>query len=849
MGEVYKARDPRIGRDVAVKVLPKNVALDAERQRRFELEVKAAGALDHPNVMAIHDVGTHDGAPFVVSEMLQGETLRERMEAGRIPQRKALEFAAQIARGLAAAHEKNIVHRDLKPENLFVTSDGRVKILDFGLAKVQGPFGADEATLSKDELGTDPGTILGTIGYMSPEQVRGKPADPRSDLFSFGAVLYEMLSGRKAFKRDGKVETMNAILKDDPPDLSQPGSEISPVVDRVVRRCLEKRPEERFHSAHDLGLALEALSGSSDKTHASDAPAPDAARDFARNRRRYMFIAAITTVAFARGAYLLIERSQKPAAPPTHHRLTFRRGFIRSARFAPDGQTTLYSAQWDGDPSRLFTVRPESADSRALGVGDADLFAVSSTGELAIGVGRQAVGRSGAPGSLPATLARVPLGGGEPREVAANVLFADWSPDGRQLAVVRFPEGRGGKQLLEFPLGTVIHETPTGRAMVTPRFSRKGDQIAYIDSAGGDLGGAVTLLTLGGHPGAPASTRRITREFPSIESLAWKGDEIVFTASSSLTSGENDIYAVAPSGGDVRLLYRGTGTLRVHDAAPDGRLLVTSDNQRMGIMLGERDLSWLDGSLLADITPDGKRIVFTETFSGGGQQRGVYMRQTDGSPAVRLGDGLARAISPDGKWAITMPGISAKYLELVPTGAGETKKIDGQGVLYWTARFLKGGERLVAKGHEEGKRPRLWLQSIAGGKPRPITPEGVDIWSVSPEGTRVAANLNEPAILLYPIEGGDPQPLRGAESGDQLFHGGWIDGGRALLVVKVVEGTLHISRIDLVTGRREKWKELHAPDIASVASNPWLLSTPDGRNFAYSYYRSLSDLYVVTGLR
>lgn len=281
MGEVYKARDSRIGRDVAVKVLPASVASDPDRQRRFELEVRAAGSLNHPNVMAIHDVGTQDALPFVVSEMLEGETLRERMNGGALPPRKALDYAVQIARGLAAAHEKGIVHRDLKPENLFVTSDGRVKILDFGLAKVVGPFdGAEGATLSKDEQGTDPGTILGTVGYMSPEQVKGQPADHRSDLFSFGAILYEMFSGRRAFKGDTKVETMNAILKQDPPDLSEPGGEVSPVVERVVRRCLEKRPEERFHSAHDLGLALEALSGAGDRSGkqalaSTEAPATD----------------------------------------------------------------------------------------------------------------------------------------------------------------------------------------------------------------------------------------------------------------------------------------------------------------------------------------------------------------------------------------------------------------------------------------------------------------------------------------------------------------------------------------------------------------------------------------------
>src|SRR5712691_5157199 len=264
MGEVYRARDSRLGREVAIKVLPASFSNDPDRLRRFEQEARAAGLLNHPNITAVYDIGQHEGAPYVVQELLEGETLRAVLAGGRLSPRKAIECSLQIVHGLAAAHEKGIVHRDLKPENVFVTKDGRVKILDFGLAKLTHIEAGSQATnLPTATAGTEPGVVLGTLGYMSPEQVRGKSADARSDIFSFGAILYEMLSGARAFHGDSAADTMSAILKEDPPDLSATNRQIPPGLERIVRHCLEKNPEERFHSAHDLAFDLEALSGSS----------------------------------------------------------------------------------------------------------------------------------------------------------------------------------------------------------------------------------------------------------------------------------------------------------------------------------------------------------------------------------------------------------------------------------------------------------------------------------------------------------------------------------------------------------------------------------------------------------
>ncbi|MDQ2871150.1 MAG: serine/threonine protein kinase, partial [Acidobacteriota bacterium] len=291
MGEVYRAKDPRLGREVAIKVLPASFSADGDRLRRFEQEARAAGILNHPNITAVYDVGSDEaGAPYVVSELLEGETLRARMSGEALSPRKALEYALQIAHGLAAAHEKGIVHRDLKPENLFITKDGRVKILDFGLASWRplDAAGRDQTAAAHDPMAknhltalptmeaplTEPGMVLGTLGYMSPEQVRGRPADPRSDIFSFGAILYEMLSGRRAFHGDSAADTMSAILREDPPDLSVTNQNVSPGLERVVRHCLEKNPEQRFHSAHDLAFDLESLSGVSAPRAAAGTEAP-----------------------------------------------------------------------------------------------------------------------------------------------------------------------------------------------------------------------------------------------------------------------------------------------------------------------------------------------------------------------------------------------------------------------------------------------------------------------------------------------------------------------------------------------------------------------------------------------
>ena len=441
MGEVYRGWDERLGREVAIKVLPDSAASDPDRLGRFDQEARAAGALNHPNVLAVYDVGFHDAVPYIVSELLEGETLRTCLQAGRLTPRKAVEHAIQIARGLAAAHQRGIVHRDLKPENVFLTRDGQVKILDFGLAKLRDLTGSDPERETATQQ-TRPGVVMGTVPYMSPEQVRGLPADARSDIFALGSVLYEMLARRRAFVGETASEVETAILRAEPPDLPTLDARIPAALDRIVRRCLEKRAEDRFETARDVAFALEAVA-----TAEETKPIPDTGRPAARPAALALLAALV--VGLLSRCRPASPASARPTPPPSYTQLTFRRGTILSARFSHDGQTVVYSAAWGGQPAQVYATRigsprvpaPGPGGHRPLGFlarrGCREAGAVprkSRTGEMTT-KGRWRAFRS----------AGARLG-----SCSENVTAADWDPEGRDLAVVH-----DGK--LEYPIGHVVY--------------------------------------------------------------------------------------------------------------------------------------------------------------------------------------------------------------------------------------------------------------------------------------------------------------------------------------------------------------------------------------------------------
>ncbi len=701
MGEVYRARDTRLGREVALKILPAAFASDPDRVRRFEQEGRAAAALNHPNIVVIYDAGSQDGVFYVATELLEGETLRERLASHALPVRKAIDYAIQIARGLAAAHAKGITHRDLKPENLFLTKDGLVKILDFGLAKhaAMKPAGASHPTeLATQPIETNPGLVLGTAGYMSPEQVRGQVADARSDLFSLGVVLYEMVSGKRALTGESGVEVMNAILKQEPPELD---AALPPVLDRMIRRCLEKKPEERFQSALDLAFALESISGT---TSSGTQRIPEKKqRPYLRTIALVAGACALLAVAFVIG----LRRSR--TLSPSFQRITFRRGVITNGRFANGGRTIVYSASWDGNPFHVYTTQVENPESRDLGITNAILFGVSHSGDMALALTPDLTFFSG-------TLARASISGEAPRKVTENISDADWSSDSARLAVVR---AKAGFWQLEFPIGHVLYQT-TG-SIGTPRISPKGDLIAFLEQPLGSSGvGSVATVDMNGN-------KKTVTEFwlGILSGLAWSssGEEILFTAAPySLTT---SLYAVSRSGRQ-RMIAHLPGTFSVRDVAPDGRILMTRNvlSQTLSYLptvnSKEIDLYWHDLSQISDISRDGNTLLFSEggDASRSGEDYVTYLRGTDGSAAVRLGPGFPLEISPDGKWALVMGSTRApSQLVLLPTGTGEAQPLTHDGIHHQGAAWTPDGKRIVFVGNEPGHRIRYYVQRVDGGPP------------------------------------------------------------------------------------------------------------------------------------
>ena len=565
MGEVYRARDTRLGRDVAIKVLPEALARDADRLRRFETEARAIAALNHPNILSIHDIGTYEGAPYLVSECLEGQSLRQELGGGALPLRRAVEYGTEIAQGLAAAHDKGIIHRDLKPENIFVTRDGRVKILDFGLAKLARAEGSADEGATLETVPTSAGVVLGTVGYMSPEQVKGEAADARSDIFALGTILYEMLSGQRAFRRDTSAETMTAILKEEPPELSLTGKPISPALERIVRRCLEKKPLQRFQSARDLAFNLEGLSGISST---SSGAAVQARAEKRQPRMMQLAAAVLLFLLVATGSWMLGRRGASVTLP-SYHQLTFERGLVYAARFGPDGRSIYYSASWNGQPVQLYSTVPDSPESRPLNLVNSTLFAASAS-ELAISLGC----KDRYVGNCQGTLATVPVAGGSPREVATDVLSADWTADGAEMAVIR---QAGEKYRVEFPRGKMIYESyrPLRFLRVSPRGNAVG--FGVFVSLDGD-GGWGVAVNRGG--------KEIIRStlFTSLEGLAWppSGEELWVAATNTAGTGWADAVHGLGVNGQERIVLRLPGILRLHDVSRDGPSCVPGNRGEAG---------------------------------------------------------------------------------------------------------------------------------------------------------------------------------------------------------------------------------------------------------------------------
>ncbi len=846
MGEVYKARDLRLGRDVAVKVMPASFAADPERLRRFEQEARAVASLSHPNILAVHDIGRHGQQPFMVSELLQGESLREMLTRGPLSQRKAIDYGVQIAHGLAAAHSKDIAHRDLKPDNIFVTRDGRVKILDFGLAKtvqkpVPMPVGDASGDMTALAPATEVGAVLGTVGYMSPEQVRGGAVDCRTDIFSFGAVFYEMLTGVRAFKRDTAAETMTAILHEDPPELSLSGSAIAPALERTVRHCLEKSPDQRFQSARDLAFDLESFST---LTPVLTGPVIVKDQKFKLGKRGWYALVAVGLLALGGLAGWRATVATRKATGSQFNQLTFRRGELHDARFTPDGQNVIYTAGWDGSEPEIYSVGTNTHGRHSLGIKNARLLAVSSKGELAVALSLERVAAM----LFPGTLARTFADNSAPKPEIANVQAADFTPDGSALAIVRWLPAERICQV-EYPIGKVLYRE---HAIEDLRFSPNGKYLAFLahDNIFDDRGTIVILRSTG----EKVNTSPI---FESEEGLVWSrsSDEVWIT--SPLEAGEIHAFSLS---GKQRIPLAVPGRLQLLDIASNGELLVAQGIDRRGIVVStddrkvERDLSWLDFSFARDISRDGKMVLFEEE---GNQSQNyiVYVRNADGSPAVPIGDGYGMALSPDKNWALAERLTEPTHqVWLQPIGPGEAKRISpGNLSPRVAARFLSDGKRVIYIA-QDGTHPlRAWLQDLHGGDPHPITEEGTSGVMVSPDEKWLLAGTGfiYPKIIdpvLVPLAGGPSVKVAGITPDDDVL--GWSSDGDLYVApfARGARGLLPVEKLNPHTGKRRAWRDLGQPVISGINADRPIL-THDGASYLYGYSLRLYDLYTVTGVR
>jgi eukaryotic-like serine/threonine-protein kinase len=841
MGEVYRARDSRLGRDVAVKVLPELLAADPDALARFEREMQTLAALSHPHIVSIYDVGRHNQIAYAVTELLQGETLADITDRGALSVRKAIDYGAQIARALGAAHERGIVHRDLKPANVFVGSDGHVKVLDFGLARNAAAVNAG-VTMS----GTRPGMVMGTVGYMAPEQARGLAVDHRADIFSFGCVMYEMVSGRRAFQRDSNADTLSAILKEDPPPLSDIAASVPPALDRVVQRCLEKNPEERFQSARDLAFALEALSAPS----GAPVSGPSIAAGPWTWRWRKV-AAAIALLAGLAGAFVL-GRAFAPGANATGltiTRLTFDRGMIRNARFASDGETVVYGAAWNGGPLKMFAARLDTRESKPMDLPDGDVLAVSRSGDLLISLARRYTGAWTPEG----TLARGRLFSSSVREVLEHVRYADFLPDDR-VAIVRRVDGR---DRLEAPQGTVVFETSGYISHV--RVAPDGRRLAFLEHPlFGDNRGYLAI-----YDGETA--RRVTPEYGGIEALAWSSDgrEIWYSGASNDTHWKiRALDAGTRVAREGRTVWYVPRDLLVMDIDARGRVLLTG-NDAGGAVAGaavgdtrDRDLNWGRWTLPGGVSRDGRTMLLSSPDEFEPDYK-VLTRSFDGAAPVQIGRGRAQELSPDGKWALAITPSQPHRVLLIPTGPGDPREVDVGDLDPNVATFVPRGLTVAVVGRRNGSAAGV-VVDLSSGKRTALDLGALDGRAfgvrrylpthTSPDGSLVAVQADDGKVLAWSLDGPNRSRELAALADNEVFVGWSADRGR--IYVAAWNGPrARIDALDFATGRRSAIREIAVADPSGMMMVPDLYLSADATSYIYGFSRMLSTLYVVSGLR
>ena len=844
MGEVYKARDPRLGREIAIKVLPAEVASDPERFKRFEREARAASALSHPNIVTVFDVGTTDSVSYMAIELVDGKTLRDLLLPGPLPIRKLLDIAVQVADGLAAAHEMGIVHRDLKPQNVMVSQAAFVKILDFGLAKVpvMTASGANSRSDTIETPQTSPGVLLGTTEYMSPEQARGKPLDFRSDQFSFGTMLYEMVTGRRAFARGTHVDTLTAILQQEPTPIAQLRPDAPAPLRWIIERCLAKSAPDRYASTRDLARELQALKEHIGEVSGEQAPSPPVRA--ARLGPRAL-VAGVAVLAIA-GVWSFLSGTLRRRAEPDFRRLTFRTGYVSRALFSPKSNTILYTAAWEGRPPQAYTTLPESAGSDRVLDSEVQLpMAFSSDGSQALvllGAPRLGVSLSG-------TLGWWPVLGGQTRRLLENVGWSDWAPRGGFLVVVRDVGGERQLQIRdeEGRLKRVLFRTAGGISFV--RVSPDERWVAFIHHPTTlDIAGAVSMASL-----ETPGVRSLTRRFQDCFGLAWNSrtGEIWFTASVRGMI-PTSLWSVTPAG-KIRSIHSFADSFVLQDVSRNGEeCLLLSRRNRVQMTVRRsgaepKDLSWFDYTYVSDICPDDDSLVF---YDGGSTQQmsGSWKRRVDGGDAVRIGDGEFGRCSPDGRWivALSQAWKGAPQLVLYPTGIGQTRQLTFSNTNHWAPTFA--GPHTILFVQFDGPKREIWRMETDGTGAKSLGAEGCDLPMAHPAANSFLC-IGAPggrSILEYPLEKGTGRKICEISGEDRFRYARWSERGDRILAVTSAGRMLVLRASDGKILREERLPmgaSENYPTIHTAALNE------SGTIQAYSVASFSAEVYLASGLR
>ena len=832
MGEVWKARDPKLDRFVAIKVLPPDFAADADRLRRFQQEARVVASLSHPHVVHVYEAGEFEGAPYLVMELLEGETLRERLRGKAIPPRRAAELVRDVALGLAAAHSKGILHRDLKPENIFLMKDGRVKVLDFGLAKARvASTDSRVETAAFTAAVSEPGQVVGTSGYMSPEQVRGEVLDARSDLFSLGVVLWEMVTGDRPFKGDSSIEVMHAILKDDPPELTA-DLKIPPALERILYGCLAKAPEGRFHSAHDLAFALEGMSSSG--ISASGVAGLPLAR---ARKQTLLWAVGLTLAGFLGGASLWFFRAGQPSPAPTFKALTFRRGNLVTARFTPDGQSIVYSAAWEGRPSETFFCRADGTGTRSLELVRTSVQAVNARGELLVLLKPE---RWASTSNGWGTLALTSLDGGMPKELLAQVQSADFGPDGQSIGAL-IHTGEGNQQRLEYPLGHTLLETSEG-ILSRLRISPDGEQVAVLLQEKGEY-----VLTLLNRQGA---RRDLYRSREGLGQPVWiqGGRALAFLKTDFANSG-SPLLSVDLAG-RVRRLHSDSTLGTVWDASPKGQLLFERTPYRTEVTVRrgakEVDLSQGIQTFLSGLSADGDWALLTDFDDG--QHPHTYLRRTDGSPAKSLGASAGAALSPDGKWVLLFGDGPQGKVRLVPAGLGAEREFKQEGLEPTGGGFSLDGRTLWIGGTMGKGGVVLVPFDLEGHARQPVSIPSQNIHAFSPADDRVLWTDKGGRAFLSPLQGGAPMALPWSLQPEERIAG-WDRPGEVLVLHPVDAVHERVDLLEPLTGRRSVLATFTPKDPVGVIGIESVRLSRDRKTVALTCARiDRSDLILAEGL-